>query len=180
MNLQERMLLEHPRIALAEAELERARSKLSYARSGLLPDPMLSGFVAEELDGRNRGLGVSLEVPLWNLAGREIAEGRNTVLMEERALEAIRLDQAIEVSIRLSELRITEASLQLFHEGLLEQAEQSLRISEVSYNQGEISLLDYLDAQRIYYSVLKDYEDTLYAWHLNRAALKRAIGGDLP
>jgi len=178
-SLQERMLLEHPRLALAEAELERARSQLSYARSGLLPDPTLSGFVAEGLDGRDRGLGVSLEVPLWNMAGREIAESRNTVLMKERALEAIRLNQTIEVSIRLSELRITEASLRLFHEGLLEQAEQSLRISEVSYNQGEISLLDYLDAQRIYYSVLKDYADTLYAWHLNRAALERAIGGDL-
>ena len=51
------------------------------------------------------------------------------------------------VKTSLDQLRLSERTLKIYHEGLLNQAEESLKIEEVSYKQVEISLVDYLDSQ---------------------------------
>jgi cobalt-zinc-cadmium efflux system outer membrane protein len=76
-------------------------------------------------------------------------------------------------------LRLSEHSLQIFHQGLLKQAEESLKIAEISYTQGEISLIDYLDSQRTYHSILNDYQESLFRWNADRAALEKAIGDEI-
>ena len=75
--------------------------------------------------------------------------------------------------------KVSEETLKIFHEGLLKQASESLKISEVSYKQGEISLIDYLDSQRTYHSILKDYQESLYAWNADKSALEKIIGEKL-
>jgi outer membrane protein TolC len=89
------------------------------------------------------------------------------------------MEISTEVKARLNEQRLSEQTIQLFHEGLLKQAEESLKISAESYKQGEISLIDYLDSQRTYNSILKDYQDSLYAWNTNKAALEKATGEEI-
>ncbi len=84
-----------------------------------------------------------------------------------------------EIRSKLYTLRLTEQTLKLFHEGLLKQAEESLKISSVSYKQGEISLIEFLDCQRTYFSILKDYQDSLYSWKTDKASLEKAIGEEL-
>ena len=39
--------------------------------------------------------------------------------------------------------------------------------------------LEFLDAQRTYYSILNDYQDALYNWNLDRAALAKAVGEEI-
>jgi outer membrane protein TolC len=99
--------------------------------------------------------------------------------VEEEELRALRLEISAEVKSGISQLRLSEQSLQIFHRGLLEQAEKSLKISEVSYAQGEISLIDYLDSQRTYFSILNVYQDSLYRWNADKAALEKAIGEEI-
>jgi cobalt-zinc-cadmium efflux system outer membrane protein len=84
-----------------------------------------------------------------------------------------------EFKVRLNEQRLAEQTLKLFHQGLLKQAEESLKISEASYKQGEISLIDYLDSQRTYYSILKDYQDSLYDWNVSKASLEKVLGEEI-
>jgi cobalt-zinc-cadmium efflux system outer membrane protein len=131
------------------------------------------------LDGRNTGIGISLDIPLWNFKSKEILEAENLIRMEEEELRALRMEVATEVKSWISQLRLSENSLQIFHRGLLKQAEESLKIAEVSYTQGEISLIDYLDSQRTYYSILSDYQDSLYQWNVDKAAVEKAIGEEI-
>jgi outer membrane protein TolC len=172
-------LLIHPRIKEKETRIDQARSNWSYVKWQRFPDFKLSGFSQKELDGRNTGIGVSVDLPLWNFKSKEILEAENLTRMEEEELRALRMEIATAVKSWINQLRLSEQSLQIFHRGLLKQAEDSLKISEISYTQGEISLIDYLDSQRTYFSILNDYQDSLYQWNVDKAALEKAIGEEI-
>ena len=172
----EQALRSHPLIGRTESELAFARSQLGMARSLIIPDPEISGFRTDELDGRISGVGISIEIPLWNQHGKEVVRSRSISDMKRYELERTRLDLSTEIAIRSGNLELSTERIGIFRERLLDQAEMSLQLSEASYRQGEISLLEYLDAQRIYYSILNDYQDSLYNWNLDRAALAKAVG----
>lgn len=178
-SLLSKALASHPLIKGKEKDLEFAESQLKYIRWQRLPDFELSGFINEELHGKNKGIGVSLDIPLWNFKSKEIAQAESLLEKQNQELRALRMDIVTEVKSRLNEQRLSEQTLNLYHEGLLKQAEESLKISEESYKQGEISLIDYLDSQRTYYSIIKDYQDSLYAWIINKSALEKAIGEEI-
>lgn len=177
--LLDKALLSHPLVKTKEKDLEYAKSNLSYVKWQRFPDFTLSGFINNELDGKNKGIGISLDIPLWNFKSKEIAEAENLRLKQSEELRALKMEITTEVKVKLNQLRLSEQSINIFHTGLLKQAEESLKISEVSYKQGEISLIDYLDSQRTYYSILKDYQESLFAWNADKAALEKATGGDI-
>ncbi|MDH4220757.1 MAG: TolC family protein, partial [Candidatus Aminicenantes bacterium] len=172
-------LLSHPRIKEKETRLEQAKSNLSYVKWLRLPDFRLSGFHHKELDGRNTGIAISLDIPLWNFRSNEIREAENLYMKEDDELRALQMELTTEIKSMLNQLRLSEQNLNIYHQGLLKQAEESLKISEVSYTQGEISLIDYLDSQRTYFSILNDYQDSLFKWNADKAALEKAIGEGL-
>ena len=178
-SLLNKALLSHPLIKEKETELEFARNSLSFVKWQRLPDFTLSGFIHNELDGKNKGIGISLDIPLWNFKGKEIAEAQSLLQKQNEELKALRMELRTEIRAKLYTLRLTEQTLKLFHEGLLKQAEESLKISDVSYKQGEISLIEFLDSQRTYFSILKDYQDSLYSWKTDKASLEKAIGEEL-
>ncbi len=169
----------HPLIGRSESELAYARSQLGLARSLNIPDPAISGFMGQEIDGRIRGVGISFEFPLWNQNAKEVTRSRSIADMMSWELERTRLDLSTEIAVRQGHLALSTEQLEIFEEGLLNQAEVRLQLSEISYRQGEISLLEFLDAQRTYYSILNDYQDSLYNWNLDRAALAKAVGEEI-
>lgn len=169
----------HPRIKEKETRIDQAKSNWSYVKWQRFPDFKLSGFSQKELDGWNTGVGISLDIPLWNLKSKEIREAEYLIRVEEEELRMLRMEIATEVKSRVNQLKLSEQSLEIFHQGLLKQAEESLKISEISYAQGEISLIDYLDSQRTYFSILDDYQDSLYRWNTDKAALEKAIGEEI-
>lgn len=172
-------IISYPLIREKETELERAKANLSFTKWQRLPDFWLSGFSHEEIDGRNQGIGISVDIPLWNFKSKEIAEAENLFLKKKEELKALKMELATRIKASLSQLQLAERTLSIYHEGLLKQAEESLKISEVSYKQGEISLIDYLDSQRTYNSILKDYQESLYRWNVDKAALEKATGEEL-
>lgn len=178
-SLLEKALLSHPLIKSKEKDLEFAENQLKHVRWQRLPDFELSGFIHNELHGKNRGIGISLDIPLWNFKSKEIAEAESLYQKQNQELNALNMEIITEVKARLNEKKYSEQTIRLFHEGLLRQAEESLKISEQSYKQGEISLIDYLDSQRTYYSIIKDYQDSLFTWNANLAALEKAIGEEI-
>ncbi|MEE8377056.1 MAG: TolC family protein [Candidatus Aminicenantaceae bacterium] len=172
-------LLSYPLIKQKEFEVKAALNNLSRIKWRRLPDFKLSGFSNKELDGTNKGFGLSLDIPLWNFNSREIAEAEFLTRQYEAELRALRLDVSTEVKSKLSKLHLSEQTLNLFHTGLLKQAEESLKISEVSYQEGEISLIDYLDSQRTFFSIMFDYQNSLFNWNIDKASLEKTIGEDI-
>jgi cobalt-zinc-cadmium efflux system outer membrane protein len=171
-----RALAGHPLIQAKISRLEQRRSGVLFVKGRRFPDLALTGFNDSELDGLNRGVAVTLAVPLWNFRSKELEEAVSLSRMSERELGAARLELANEIRASVRRVRLAERTLSIFDTALLRQVGESLDIAEVSYREGEISLLDFLDSQRTYYSVLGDYHQALFDWNASMAALEKAVG----
>ncbi len=177
--LVEKALQSHPRIKQREMEQELSENRWNYVRWQRFPDLKLAGFMNDELHGKVKGVGISLEIPLWNFRTKEIAEARSLYEKKRTELNALRQEVGTDVRSRISRLKLSEKTIELFEEELLKQADLSLTIAEVSYREGEISLVDYLDSQRTHYGIMKDYRSSLYQWALDRFALEKSVGAEL-
>ncbi|MFQ6038580.1 MAG: efflux RND transporter permease subunit, partial [Candidatus Aminicenantales bacterium] len=136
----QKALAHHPKMKEMEARLLQARHRISFVRWQRLPDFTLTGFTEKELDGRNTGVGITLDIPLWNFRSREIHEAESLYEKQAEELRALRMALSTEIKARLNQVKLSEQTLAIFHEGLLKQAEESRKVAEMSYAQGEISL----------------------------------------
>lgn len=166
----------HPLIKEKENRLAQIENNMAAEKWSRFPDLKLSAFSKNELHGKTSGFGLSLDIPLWNFKSREIERAENIFQAEKKELEASKLNLISKVKAEIRRLNLSEATLLVFREGLLRQAEASLDIAEFSYQEGEISLLEFLDSQRTYYAVQNEYQDALYRWNINKAALEKTIG----
>lgn len=175
----EEKLSHHPLIKEKQALVEQARNNINYVRWQRFPDFNLAAFSQKMLHGTNQGIGISLDIPLWDFKSKEVLEAENLARSQSQELQALHMELFNQVQSKLSRLDLSEQTIRLFEEALLKQAQESMRISEVSYHHGEISLIEFLDTQRTYFSLLKDYQESLLRWNLDKAALEKVMGGEL-
>jgi outer membrane protein TolC len=94
-------------------------------------------------------VGLSLRLPLWR---GKYAGMVDAARAQERALQHDREDRArrLEVAARdaLYRLRDAQRRIDLYHDGLLPKADQSVRASATAFQNGRAGFLDFLDAQR--------------------------------
>ncbi|MEP7152566.1 MAG: TolC family protein, partial [Nitrospira sp.] len=69
--------------------------------------------------------------------------------------------------------------LQVFETGLLKQAEQTLTVARTSFRHGAATLLDVLDAQRVYRQTLMEYAQVRADLSIALARLERSLGASL-
>lgn len=66
-----------------EKDVEFARNNTRYIQWQRFPDFSLSGFIENEIDGRNQGIGLSFELPLWDFKSKKIAEAEYLLIQQE-------------------------------------------------------------------------------------------------
>jgi cobalt-zinc-cadmium efflux system outer membrane protein len=156
---------------------ERAGLESEAARRVRLPAPTLFGGLkrTDNGSGSERGgvIGLTLSLPLFDAGAREAARWT----AERVRVEAERT--AIEYQIR-SEVGRASDALALRQTALAEDAEGSgdelTRIAEVAYREGEVGILELLDAVRIASRArVRSIELKLDA-RLAQIALERAVG----
>ncbi len=180
LELLARLRAERPALHRSALAVEQARQELAAERGGryLPSEYLLTAFHEEGLHGRVTGLGISATLPfLWDARTRRIRQGLAEVSRREQEQRALELELVGALNDQLRRLRLAGEHLAFFREGLLEQADTALRIAQTTYDAGELSLIDYLDARRTWESIMSDYQASLLEWNVERAALERATGG---
>jgi cobalt-zinc-cadmium efflux system outer membrane protein len=156
---------------------DRAELESAAARRARLPAPTLFGGLkrADEESGRERGgvFGVSVSLPLFDNGGREVARWQ----AERARVEAERA--SIEHQIRAEIARASE-TLALRQAAVSDDAEAAgdelTQIAEVAYREGEVGILELLDAVRSASRArMRSIELKLDA-RLAQIALERAVG----
>jgi cobalt-zinc-cadmium efflux system outer membrane protein len=156
---------------------DRAELESVAARRARLPAPTLFGGLKRADDGsrRERGgvFGVSLSLPLFDTGGREVARWQ----AERSRVEAERA--SIELQIRSEITRASEA-LALRQAALSEDAEgagdELTQIAEVAYREGEVGVLELLDAVRTASRARSRSIELRLDARLAQIALERAVG----
>jgi cobalt-zinc-cadmium efflux system outer membrane protein len=177
--LREEVLPRHPLLRQAANHREAAGQQLKASQFSWIPDPVFSATSAKELDGDIFLWGFGFEVPLWNQSRAASQRDRETLRQAEYLEEGLFLDLQAQLMIHHNHLLLHRQVLQLFQEGLLDEAEVSMEIAETSYREGEISLVEYLDARRTFQSIQIEFQRALYDWNRELAELNRAAGGGI-
>ena len=174
--LLERALATHPAIDRQRLEVERWRHQLSFERQARVPDVGLGGMTMREIDKDAFGMVLSVPLPFWDRRqghiATAVAEGRRA----EAELERVQTDLTRAITQEYQNYRIAADQFDVFKTGLLKQAEEALRIAQISFRQGESGLLDLLDAQRVQRVTLQEYYAALYDLSVAQAELERVTG----
>jgi cobalt-zinc-cadmium efflux system outer membrane protein len=143
----------NPELQAGRAAAAGAEAVLAAERKAALPDLELSVARESELDKEATSGGIALRLPIWNRNRGEVAAA-DALLQRARAeLDARRLDLGLELEEAVIAYRMAEEHLALYEGGWRDSAGRAVEIAAFSYENGESSLLDLLDAQRSFLEV---------------------------
>jgi cobalt-zinc-cadmium efflux system outer membrane protein len=175
----ERMEISNPVLRRAGFAVEQAEAAAELEERAILPRVELFAGRETELDRTATNVGVGLTIPLWNRNRGAIDAAMANRRRTARERDALFLDLERELSRSAAEYRRARAAIELHAEGWTAAAAESLRISTFSFENGEASLLDVLDAQRSNLEVQLAEADAWTALDLARTEIERLIGGRL-
>jgi cobalt-zinc-cadmium efflux system outer membrane protein len=173
-----RVLERNPRSRAARAEAERQKALLSVAKRGRVPDLALTAFQENELDREGKGLQVGIKVPLWNANRGEIARAGAATQVSGAEAESLRIALVAELEVRLKELQVAAEQTNLLDTDLLPSATRSVELARFSFQEGETSLLDLLDAQRTFRATQREVVEAHLGFSVALAEVRRLVGPD--
>ncbi|MFA5011175.1 MAG: TolC family protein [Ignavibacteria bacterium] len=152
------------------------------AISSYLPDFSL-GYKRQSINGVNNYYGVNfgISVPLWFMFDQKgkIEEANAEIKISENEFDENYISVVNATKKAFVNLKNSEKQILLYKNALIPESEEIYRVANASYQIGEITYLEYLQANQTliktkenYFSVLKDY-------NLNIIELEKAIGKKL-
>jgi cobalt-zinc-cadmium efflux system outer membrane protein len=171
----------NPDLARWKSETDRSQSALALAHSEAFPDLTLSAGVRnfQETDDNAFVAGISIPIPLFNRNQGGIAEARELigkVNAEQRAVEATILSRFSDTWQTLSGAYEESMTLQ---NDILPGAREAYESTEAGYREGKLDYLQMLDAQRTYFTVIRQYLMALGTYHMARTDMERLINVSL-
>ena len=117
--------------------------------------------------------GLSIPLPLWNQRQGDIAQAKGVIRQEEANLLGTRTKLQKDMIQQVQNSKVAVAQIATYENGLLKQAQEALRIAQVSFKYGETSLLEVLDAQRVMRETQLEYTRAKYDLAVARTELER-------
>lgn len=177
--LTERLRAGNPVLLRAGAAVDQAEARIESERKETMPRIDVFAGHETELDRTGTSVGVGFAIPLWNRNRGAVAVATSNRHRASSDADALRLDLESELVSATTEYERALAAIRLHREGWTAAARRSLEIATFSFENGEASLLDVLDAQRADLEVRVAEADSWATLNLARAEIERLIGGPL-
>lgn len=167
-----------PRLRQARAEAERQQALLSVARRARIPDIGVTVFREREVDKEATGFAVGVKLPLWNANRGEIARADAASRIAAAEAGRLRIGLVAEIQGRLKELQVAGDQASLLDREILPAAGRSVQLVRLTFEEGETSLLDLLDAQRTFRDTQREAAEAHLALSLALGEVQRLAGPD--
>lgn len=194
----ERALVERPDLKVARAEEARADAELRLARAERIPDVIgvvrysqestrfdqlgttASGQLVPLRDtDRTLTAGVSIPLPFANRNQGAVeaatARHRGASLRREFVEQTVRAD----VRAAYAQYVGVRQAVDVFDQQVIKQVQESVNTFRVSYELGEVQLIDLVQEQRRLVDTQKAFTDVLRELYVARATLEAAVGADV-
>ncbi|NIP58938.1 MAG: TolC family protein [Gemmatimonadetes bacterium] len=137
----------HPTVVAARSGVEALGAEADLARSLRLPDPTLTGGYKTQSNGFD-GLfvGISLPLPILDRRGGAITAAEARLGAERSRLDLARRSVERELRRAGARYRALRAQAELVGEGFVESGSALLETARVAYREGEMELVELLDA----------------------------------
>lgn len=175
------------RAAAFDARAAAAEARL--AASERTPAPVLTGGVkTERVATPNAGpqgltgfvAGIAFPLPLWDRRAGAIEAADAEARRRIAETEALRRRVSREVAEAYDAWRAADAQIAMLAPQLGAESNAALRAAQVAYAEGEITLMEWLDAVRAYREAEASFAVLQAELTIRRAALERAVGAPLP
>ena len=176
-NLDENMLIQHPVVVKWQKLLEEAQQTHRREKQARMPNITLNGSYQRDVGREAFVGGISIPFPVWDQRQGNIAQAQG--LLRQREATIIRIKQRLRKNFiqQIQLAKTAAAQMTTYEQGLLKQAQEALRIAQVSFKFGEANLLDVLDAQRVLRQTQLDYVQAQYNFAIALTELEKITGG---
>ena len=168
-----------PRLKQIKASADIAENRLRLEEKLINPGVTLKAGVDQDPDITSYRFGLSIPIPLWNQRQGLIGEAAANY----REIQAQYTDQELtlrrDIEAAFQRYLIAQQQVKTFESNLLTQAESVLKVAEAAYRYGERGILEYLDAQRTYRLVRKDYLASRYDYIVAILEIEQLLGLDI-
>jgi cobalt-zinc-cadmium efflux system outer membrane protein len=168
-----------PYLRQARVASHTADAKLRLEQNLRNPGLTFKAGVEQDPDLTSFRLGLAVPLPLWNQRQGQIAEATANINQVQAQLSDRELALNRDLESSYQRYLIARNQLNSFENGLLVQAESVLKVAESAYKYGERGILEYLDAQRTYRLVKKDYLTARFDYVVAMLEVEQLLGANL-
>lgn len=126
-------------------------------------------------------LGVTFNLPIQRERRQAmVAESESELRMSSAELEMLRNQIRLGIADGLARLERSRKLAQLYKEGILPQASNSLEAAMAAYRVGKADFMNVLDSQMTLFNYEREYFDAVADHEMNLAQLEGVVGSSLP
>jgi cobalt-zinc-cadmium efflux system outer membrane protein len=177
--LQQQALHERPELKAATFMIEKSERARSLANKNYLPDFMMEVTYWDVHTGAHQWMATAKMNLPWIFSAKYDARLRQAAAEEEQAradYAAMQNRTLFQLHDLFAKVKTTEQLIQVYQNGVLPQAEQSLEAARISYQHGKASFLDLIDSERTLRDLQLEYYTTLAQFEQHVAELEQAVG----
>ena len=182
--------LNQPEMILKSLGIDISKWEIEYAKSTNRPQVNLNGSYSYrsnklnkiiDSDNNNWNAGFVVSMPIFDGFSSKAKVDAAKAKYSEATLSKEDLSDQIAVDIRRACLDLIQAKAIIdATKDSIEEAKEALRISQISYDNGEGTNLDILDAQVSLSQLEQNYSNSIYDYIMARASLDKTMGRGLP
>ncbi len=180
--LTERAFAINPQIKAASGRVSVASMDRTLAWSSFLPN-LNASYYRQTVDGNSDFYGVSfgISLPLWFLFDQrgQIQEASANLSIAESDLQSLNNFISVNVKNAFLEMKNDERQIILHQTDILPQAEEVYRTALASYEAGEITYIEFLQARQTLISSRNEYVEELARYSTSLAKLEFAVGASI-
>ena len=165
-----------------ERQKEGSEADLTLAKRQIWTPDLQAQVIyqqAERNDNKDSwGGALGATLPLWNQNGgaRKAATAKIDALDRQRT--DVEQQISLEVHQAFLQLNLSREQIKLWN-AAVDDATESARLAQQRYLEGEVDLSIFFQSRRDLVSAMLSYIDAVRDYHVNLAALERAVGVDL-
>jgi len=172
----------NPHIKIAEINYRISSVDKSLAWSSILPDLNIAYF-KQTLDGDNGFYGASfgISVPLWFMFDQrgKIQEAAANQSISESEMQMTKNVTALRLSSTFTDYENNLKQVKLYLNDILPQAEEIYRTAIKSYDAGELTYLEYLQAKQTLINSRNNYINTLFNYYQSLFQIEEIAGQNI-
>ncbi|NLX96628.1 MAG: TolC family protein [Rhodopirellula sp.] len=177
-----RLLIESPQLAGAQAGVARARAALSREAAGRVPNVDLQAGV--QYDNATQDtyttVQVGVPIPVHNRNQGNIRKAQAELTAAQHEVRRVQLALRQQLAAVFEQYATAHQQVEKYNRDIMPNAEESLKLVSSGYRQGEFSYLMLLTAQRTYFQTSLAYLDALRDLRAAVAAIEgNLLGGSL-
>jgi outer membrane protein TolC len=170
------------RIISAELNIKSASAEKGLAWSSLFPGFTVSYMKQVRAGNKNYyGASFGISVPIWFMFEQrgKIQEASANLGIAEAGLRLVKDEVTLRIKSAYNDYENNLKQVSLYNNDILPQSEEIYRTALTSYDAGEISYIEFLQAQQTLINARSNYINILYNYNMSVTALEESVGAGL-